>query len=180
MSKLATYAQAKALLTLVQCFSRDTQLILNPSVIPKDGWPPTPSVFDPATGVYKYAVPTNTPDDEEGAYMLYGHVEQARLVLPPSLFQPGSSDVYTLKGGVQCVFEEDVAELIEQKEKLDYMAKIGHPLGNAGIRAGKYLVPAGKVVGLDGTVSDDLVILLYWSSRPFDQPQESSAGAPAS
>ncbi len=174
-----TYAKAKDALALVQGFSPKAQIIFDPSVPPAGGFPGA-GTLDPATGVTVYPVPADTKDDAEGAYMIYGKVDQPNLAVPPSAQQPASPKAkpgekvtgYTLAPTVEGTFEENVAALNAVAEDHKAKAAAGHPLYNNGIKFGENLVAMGELVMQDGTVNTNTVVALYWSSKPFNERQD--------
>src|SRR5258707_120832 len=84
------YAHAKVARDAVLAFSANAQIIFDPSVVPQGGWQGVGSL-DPVTGVTRYAVPADTKDDQQGAYMLYGTVAQPDLAVPPGMYQTGGA-----------------------------------------------------------------------------------------
>lgn len=160
----SNYNRAKEILALVREFSPDAQLIYDPSLDPQPDVPG--AVFDEEAGFTAKPVPSNAKSTEEGAFMIYGHVQQPDLAIPSAAYRQNGSP-YTLDGRIRCVFNENVGRLDAERKQLEEKAAAGHPLFNGGIKHGPYLVARGDKVFSDG----NKVVVLHWASKPFRERQ---------
>lgn len=175
MVQLSSFGRAKAMLALLP-FSKNAQVIFDPNVILSvDDAPAGTGKFDSDTGVTKYTPDPATPDDQVGPYMVYGNMFANDLGRPISADDNINGRDYLIRPTLKLVFEENVGALDAQYALLKSKGAAHHPLGNRGIKPGDNLVAFGDFPAGEEVTNN--VVALTWSSKPYNQRQESSASA---
>ena len=163
--KTSTYGRALALLAACP-YLFDGRVIFDPNVNLAPGITPGPR--DPDAGFDVTEVPKDTKPETVGTFMIFGHVIQTDLGIPPAVFIKGG-EKYVLDPNQTLVAYDNVGNLDAQYALLDESARAGHPLGNREVHYGTNLVAFAD--------QGSNVAVLIWSAAPYNQRQVSSMGA---